>query len=66
MNELKLPQDAANPPGPSINASFLRQQLPYIAVLTLAVLGVAYTNISHQPLAGYWEFWLWRRELSAS
>jgi len=28
--------------------------LPYIAVLT--VLGVAYTNISHQPLAGYWEF----------
>jgi hypothetical protein len=56
MNELKLPQDAANPPGPSINASFMRQQLPYIAVLTLAVLGVAYTNISHQPLAGYWEF----------
>lgn len=37
-------------------ASFLRRKLPYIAVLTLAVLGVAYTNISHQPLSWYWEF----------
>ena len=27
-----------------------------VAVLTLAVLGVAYTNISRQPLIGYWEF----------
>jgi hypothetical protein len=25
-------------------------------VLTLAVSGVAYTNISHQSLVGYWEF----------
>jgi hypothetical protein len=38
------------------NASFLRGQLPYIAVLSLAIAGVAYTNISHQPLVGYWEF----------
>ena len=38
------------------NASFLQRKLPYIAVLTLAVSGVAYTNISHQPLVGYWEF----------
>jgi hypothetical protein len=25
-------------------------------MLTLAIVGVAYTNISHQPLVGYWEF----------
>jgi hypothetical protein len=25
-------------------------------VLALAIAGVAYTNISHQPLIGYWEF----------
>jgi hypothetical protein len=36
--------------------SFLRRQLPYIAVLGLAILGVAYTNMAHQPLVGYWEF----------
>ena len=40
----------------SRKADFLRRKLPYAAVLTLAVVGVAYTNISHQPLAGYWEF----------
>jgi hypothetical protein len=38
------------------NASFLRRQLPYLAVLVLAIAGVAYTNISHQTLVGYWEF----------
>lgn len=35
---------------------FLWQQLPYIIALVLAVAGVAYTNASHQPLVGYWEF----------
>ena len=35
---------------------FLWQQLPYIIALVLAVAGVAYTNASHQPLIGYWEF----------
>jgi hypothetical protein len=37
-------------------ASFLRRQLPYILVLGLAIAGVAYTNMAHQPLVGYWEF----------
>jgi hypothetical protein len=37
-------------------AHFLRRHLLYIFILTLAILGVAYTNISHQPLVGYWEF----------
>src|ERR1700744_2943258 len=40
----------------SATSRFLWQQLPYIIVLVLAIVGVAYTNVSHQPLAGYWEF----------
>jgi hypothetical protein len=36
--------------------SFVRRQLPYISVLGLAIVGVAYTNMAHQPLVGYWEF----------
>jgi hypothetical protein len=36
--------------------SFLRRQIPYIALLGLAIVGVAYTNMAHQPLVGYWEF----------
>jgi hypothetical protein len=35
---------------------FLRRQVPYISVLGLAIVGVAYTNMAHQPLVGYWEF----------
>src|SRR5215831_20528025 len=34
----------------------LYRQLPHIVVLVVAISGVAYTNISHQPLVGYWEF----------
>jgi hypothetical protein len=37
-------------------ADFLRRHLLYFFILTLAIVGVAYTNISHQPLVGYWEF----------
>jgi len=51
-----LSQPAVDPPIPPGNASFLYRQLPYIVVLALAVFGVAYANISHQPLVGYWEF----------
>ena len=57
MSEIKLPQDAARPSGgASSYASFLYRRLPHIVVLVLAISGVAYTNISHQPLVGYWEF----------
>ena len=42
--------------GDSRTTTFLRRQLPFIAVLTLAIGGVAYANISRQPLVGYWEF----------
>ena len=57
MSEIKLPQDATGPSGgTSRYTSFLYRQLPYIVVLVLAIAGVAYTNISHEPLVGYWEF----------
>ncbi len=56
MSETKLTQSADISPGHSSRAGFLYRQLPYIAVLALAIAGVAYTNISHQPLVGFWEF----------
>jgi hypothetical protein len=40
----------------SATSHFLWQQLPYIVALVLAIAGVAYTNVSRQPLTGYWEF----------
>jgi hypothetical protein len=58
MNEANSPPDeiAKDRPDDSARAGFLLKQLPYMAVLTLAVSGVAYTNMSRQPLVGYWEF----------
>ena len=43
-------------PSHSKMAHFLWQQLPYAIALVLAIAGVAYTNVSHRPLVGYWEF----------
>jgi hypothetical protein len=40
----------------SATSDFLWRQLPYVVALVLAIAGVAYTNVSHQPLVGYWEF----------
>ncbi|MFZ3326620.1 MAG: hypothetical protein WA231_12300 [Methylocella sp.] len=37
-------------------ARFWLKELPYIAVLALTILGVAYTSMSQQPLIGYWVF----------
>ena len=48
--------DAPEPSSRSRATKFLWQQLPYIVALLLAIAGVAYTNVSHQPLTGYWEF----------
>jgi hypothetical protein len=58
MNESNSPPDeiTKDRPDDSGRAGFLQKQLPYIAVLTLAISGVAYTNMSRQPLVGYWEF----------
>ncbi|MEH2481834.1 membrane-associated HD superfamily phosphohydrolase [Nitrobacteraceae bacterium AZCC 2146] len=57
MSEIDLQQSKGMPPSTnSGRASFLWQQLPYLVALVLAIAGVAYTNISRQPLVGYWEF----------
>ena len=32
------------------------RNLPYVAVLALAIFGVAYSNFSGRPINGYWEF----------
>src|SRR5215470_1623720 len=56
MNEPGYPPEGANALPLSNEGSFVRRQLPYLVVLALAISGVAYTNISHQPLIGYWEF----------
>src|SRR6516162_3226902 len=56
MSELDVPQESAAASRPAGTATFLYRQLPYLVVLALAIAGVAYTNISHQPLVGYWEF----------
>ncbi|HTV32278.1 MAG TPA: hypothetical protein VME69_04135 [Methylocella sp.] len=45
----------AEPQDRSQLLGFLRRKLPYVAVLAAAIFGVAYTNISHQPLNGFWE-----------
>ena len=33
-----------------------RKQLPYVVVLALTLIGVAYTSYSKRPIVGYWEF----------
>jgi hypothetical protein len=36
--------------------SFWLRELPYVAVLILTLLGVAYASFSRQSMVGYWEF----------
>lgn len=56
MTEQNFTEDEADLLSPSRLARFWLKQLPYVAVLVLTILGVAYTSISKQPLVGYWEF----------
>jgi hypothetical protein len=48
--------EGVEPPSHAGTAHFLWQQFPYVIALVLAIAGVAYTNVSHRPLVGYWEF----------
>ena len=41
--------------GHSRKTGFWREHVPYLLVLALALAGVAYSNMSQKPLAGYWE-----------
>jgi hypothetical protein len=36
--------------------SFLLRELPYVVVLILTLVGVAYASFSRQSMVGYWEF----------
>ncbi|HUB65733.1 MAG TPA: hypothetical protein VL996_15020 [Methylocella sp.] len=56
MSEPVAAKSVEHPLAPSRFARLWLRELPYIIVLVLTLLGVAYTSISHQPLAGYWEF----------
>jgi hypothetical protein len=56
MSAPDLTKNAEDVSPRSRQAAFLQRKLPYVIVLALAVAGVAFTNISQQPLTGYWEF----------
>jgi len=57
MSDPTITQDAvAALPPRSSETSMLRRKLPYLILLVLVIVGIAYTNFSHQPLNGYWEF----------
>lgn len=56
MSENDLTNRDTGLEGRSRQAWLATRQLPYIAVLVLAIAGVAYANISDKQLAGYWEF----------
>ena len=51
MSETQLTKNPDEMHLPSRSASFLQRKLPYIAVLTLALSGVAYTNIFRTSLS---------------
>jgi len=56
MSEIQTTQVAADQSDDSPKAGFLQRKLPFVFLLVLAIVGVAYTNVSQQPLVGYWEF----------
>ncbi len=56
MSEPSFKQYTLDPVDQPLAASFFRRKLPYIAVLALAIAGIAYSNIASQPLPGFWEF----------
>lgn len=56
MNEPYAADDALEPIRHSRKEVLLLRILPYIIVLALTVLGIAYTSVSQQPLGFFWEF----------
>jgi hypothetical protein len=53
-----MPNDEpAVPPAPQLPTSRIwLKELPYVGVLILTLLGVAYTSFTKRPTTGYWEF----------
>lgn len=56
MSELDLPPGRHTQDLHFRTRSIVLRQLPFLALLALAIAGVAYTNFSGKPLIGYWEF----------
>jgi hypothetical protein len=56
MSEPQLTSEGVESPDRSRTASFWIRQAPFLAVLALAIFGVAYTNFSGHSLKGFWEF----------
>ena len=56
MSKLEAAKSTERPLAHSRKARLWLKELPYIIVLGLTILGVAWTSVSHQPLIGYWEF----------
>lgn len=56
MTESDVPAADARRVSPSPKSSFWMRELPYLVMLGMMLLGVAYTSVSRQNLVGYWEF----------
>ena len=56
MSEPELANSAEHPLVHSRWARLWLKELPYIVVLALTLVGVAYTSVSQQPLITYWRF----------
>ncbi len=57
MSETQVAHDTMLPQVDTPAArSLLRRKLPYILLLAVSIVGIAFTNFSHQPLNGFWEF----------
>lgn len=55
MSELEPTQTDSADAQSDERRKFLLRRVPYLVALFLALAGVAYSNVSHQPLTGYWE-----------
>ena len=56
MSEPQLTPEIEDAPDEFNLVRFLLRELPYVAALALALVGVAYTNFSGRQLTGFWEF----------
>src|SRR5271155_3968733 len=53
MSDLRSPEPGPNP-WPMKLLHFLMREWPYLAMLVLALFGVAYTSITRRPITLYW------------
>ena len=53
MTDSQPASPAPSPPRSGVRA-FVRAEWPYIAILVLAVFGVAWTSVARQPMTYYW------------